>query len=205
MTQLITPRAILPGFVSRRVRIIVSGLMVAGLLGGVAPVFVASQIEATNRPEFCGSCHEMQVFHETWKDSVHGSAAGGVVSASCTDCHLPPADNGMVKYLATKGMSGARDILSHVRGSETDWVANLSSRNEFVYEDGCRKCHVELVAPEMPLKAFRAHRAVESGETSATCADCHSGVGHGDLKQKLQGIDDTPTLMLADAGRTATR
>ena len=73
-------------------------------------------------------------------------------------------------------------------------MANLERREVYTMEASCRTCHVDLVAPKIPLKAYLAHRDYTIGQTTETCVSCHSDVGHGNLKH---------TLTERDAARTA--
>ncbi len=161
--------------------------LTVGALSTAVPLVVVAQIESTNSPEFCASCHEMEVFRETWENSTHGSGMNGTIGASCTDCHLPPAEDGIVSYLFAKGTSGLKDLLHHAMGRETDWLGKRDHRADFVYEAGCQKCHVNLESPGTSLKAFSAHRDFSTGEIKASCVDCHEGVGHGQLASVLKG------------------
>ncbi|NIA15511.1 MAG: acetyl-CoA carboxyl transferase [Nitrospiraceae bacterium] len=174
--------------------LLIAGIIVGGGAASVGAILTANMVEATNTAEFCAACHEMEVFRETWAESPHGTAAKGIVSAICVDCHLPPAEDGIVHYLYAKGMSGIRDLTYHTLGIEPDWVANLERREEYTMEESCRKCHLDLVAPEIPLKAYLAHRDYTIGQTTETCISCHSNVGHGNLKH---------TLTVRNAARTA--
>ncbi len=169
---------------SRGFKQFVGGGVVGGVLMGIVALFSAHMVEATSDAEFCGSCHEMDLFCETWEEGPHGPAQRGIVGAKCTDCHLP--HEGIVKYLAIKGKTGAHDVIAHILKKETDWLANREHREEFTYESGCRKCHVELEVPGISLKGFKAHRDYKTGETKETCISCHFDAGHKDLEERLQ-------------------
>ncbi len=163
-------------------------VFVRGLIAGIvfATVFIIFQIgiiEHTSTPEFCASCHSMEQFHTAWEEGIHGTGKKGIIVARCVDCHLPH-DN-LAHYLWAKGISGTKDTVATIFGYQPDWIKNLERSEEYTYESGCRKCHVNLVAPGIPLKAFKAHRQYELGETNKTCISCHKDVGHGDLKLKL--------------------
>jgi len=164
-------------------------IFVKGLVIGIvaATLFIIIQIgiiESTSTVEFCASCHSMETFHQAWVNGKHGVGKKGIVVAKCVDCHLPH-DN-MVHYLWAKGIAGTKDAVATVFGYEPDWIENLEEREEYTYESGCRRCHVNLVAPGIPIKAFTAHRQYELGETDKTCISCHTDVGHGDLKSILK-------------------
>jgi len=151
------------------------------LAAGAALVasFSYHMIEATGEPEYCKTCHEMEQFHDAWQSGAHGSEEKGVRKATCVDCHLP--HDGTLNYLVTKARTGMHDLWAHYTGVETDWEARLDMRNSYTYDSGCRKCHVELVAPGISIKAINAHRDYRLEATEKTCVDCHYETGHGDL------------------------
>ncbi len=150
---------------------------------------VASVIKSTNRVEFCASCHEMGLFYETWKESVHGRAEKGVVRAKCVDCHLPYSN--MAAYLYKKAKKGISHYSAHITKKEIDWLSVVEKNRSYLkgeYDRGCKTCHKSLVAPEISLKAFRAHRAYETGQTNRSCVTCHNNIGHKDLKDALNEL-----------------
>ncbi|MBL7077427.1 MAG: NapC/NirT family cytochrome c [Kiritimatiellae bacterium] len=55
-------------------------------------VLIAGAEYATSRPSFCGSCHIMDTYHETWEKSEH--AEEGV---TCVDCHYAPGEHHTLK------------------------------------------------------------------------------------------------------------
>jgi len=162
------------------------GLVVGGVITAFLSLMTAEMVERTGGEEFCTSCHEMSVFGETWKEGFHGTMKDGIVVAQCTDCHLPH-DN-VVHYMTEKAKSGMKDVSSHLLNKTPDWIENLEHREEFTFESGCTKCHVELVAPGISRKAYRAHRDYITGETKETCISCHTDAGHHELKKKLKKI-----------------
>src|SRR5262245_29612472 len=42
----------------------------------------------TSRPSFCGSCHVMDPYYESWSHDTHGAKIG----ALCVDCHYAPGE-----------------------------------------------------------------------------------------------------------------
>jgi len=170
----------------RRVIVALCVVLGLGLVAGVSSVSSLALIEATNTAGFCASCHEMELFHETWISSDHGSVKKGAISASCIDCHLPSPHEGVMQYLIAKARSGTKDIVCHLLGIEPDWSENLERREEYTYESGCRKCHEELTAPEISLKAILAHKDYNAGATTESCISCHVESGHGDLSGRLR-------------------
>lgn len=119
-------------------------------------------------------------------ESSHGTAAKGIAVAECVDCHLP---HGTVFYLATKAKSGFNDAIAHIFKSNYNWIEKREHRDRYTYESGCKRCHENLVAPEITIKAYMAHRDYLIGATDKSCAYCHTDIGHGDLLWKLQLIE----------------
>ncbi len=168
---------------SGRARIIIPSFVLGGLAAAALSVVAAVLVEHTGDDVFCGKCHEMDVYCETWETSAHGTAQKGIQVANCVDCHLPH-DN-PVGYILFKAKKGIHDVSAHLRGIRPGGISRLEAREEYTFESGCLKCHKELVAPGISLKAFTAHRDYMTGETTKSCITCHTDVGHGDLKSVL--------------------
>ncbi len=165
----------------------VIGLVVVFLVAIFLSLTTASIVKSTSTVDFCASCDEMQIFYDTWEKSIHGKAKKGVIKAKCVDCHLP--HNGIVTYLLDKAKFGIHDYTVHISKKELDWEAKWKTRKpdvQMAYESGCRKCHKNLIAPGIPLKAFKAHRKYELGETRKNCISCHKDAGHGDLLKAIR-------------------
>ena len=53
-----------------------------GLLGfGFVGLLIFVQISST--PQFCGTCHNMKPYYQSWKHSKHNKIA-------CVECHISP-------------------------------------------------------------------------------------------------------------------
>jgi len=164
-------------------RTIIPSFVLGGIAATALSLVAAVLVEHTGDDAFCGKCHEMDVYCETWKTSTHGTAHKGIEVAKCVDCHLP--HTGPVRYLFAKAKTGMHDTVAHLRGIKPGGIESLEDREEYTFESGCLQCHKELVAPGISLKAFTAHRDYLTGETTKTCISCHTDVGHGDLKSVL--------------------
>lgn len=140
-------------------------------------------VEETGSPEYCISCHEMQFFYDTWNMASHGASYDGTRKAGCVDCHLPHEGTG--KYIVAKTIFGINDVWAHFTKKDIDWLALRDKRIGHVFDSGCKQCHIELVAPGIPIKAIMAHRDYNVGQTEKRCVDCHQVVGHGDLTWEL--------------------
>lgn len=168
---------------SRKLLTLIAIVSFLAFLGSVS-LLSFHVIEHTSTAEYCATCHEMEYFHQMWEQGPHGMQGDGVVKATCTDCHLPHGSTW--NYLVAKARSGMRDMWAHALGREPDWEARLDKYEEFTYQSGCDKCHKKIVAGDIPLKAYTAHRDYRTGETDKTCIECHRDAGHGDLKTKLK-------------------
>ena len=155
-------------------------------------------LETTKTNEFCGQCHEMEPFVTAWEHGPHGIGPKGVVRAQCVDCHLPSPEATPMSYILTKARLGINDSIQHYRtgGVGIDWEGKLEHHGDYLFSGGCKRCHKTLVAPEISLKAYHAHKAFELGETEKICVDCHFTAGHGDLRTVIReafGDEETQT------------
>lgn len=57
-------------------------LILVGLPLGIGAEYYTSQ------PQFCGSCHIMDPYYESWSDDVHAGSG----HAACVDCHYAPGE-----------------------------------------------------------------------------------------------------------------
>ena len=49
--------------------------LTGGVASGLAIVALWTSIEISSRPQFCGSCHVMEPYYESWRGSRHGNVA----------------------------------------------------------------------------------------------------------------------------------
>lgn len=61
----------------------------------------------TGRPQFCGSCHVMDPYYESWSHDLHGAKLG----AKCIDCHYAPGERLTIKA-KFKGLSQVASYFS---------------------------------------------------------------------------------------------
>lgn len=64
----------------RRARAII---LIVSLFIALGLVVIAVSAELSSTPTFCGSCHIMQPYFESWQASTHSEVP-------CVDCHIPP-------------------------------------------------------------------------------------------------------------------
>jgi cytochrome c-type protein NapC len=142
-------------------------------------------LEATNRTEFCVSCHEMEsnVYQEL-QGTIHFTNRSGV-RAGCPDCHVP---HEWTNKIARK-MQASKEVWGHLFGSidtrekfldlrrhmaEREW-ARMAANNSLE----CRNCHSTEamdLSRQNPRAAAAHERFLFSGER--TCIDCHKGIAH---------------------------
>lgn len=61
----------------------------------------------TAQPDFCGSCHIMDPYYESWHSDIHGARLG----VRCVDCHYAPGEQHTFKA-KFKGLSQAASYFS---------------------------------------------------------------------------------------------
>jgi len=130
--------------------------IVLGVLFAVV-LFAASAI-ATDRPDFCPSCHEMRPYFTAWRQGPHSDVW-------CIDCHVEP---GMPDRFAHKFVA-LGEVVSHVRGD----VSFPRAAPPSVPDERCLACHETIDTTELP-KAFDHQAHEEQG----SCQSCHSDTGH---------------------------
>jgi cytochrome c nitrite reductase small subunit len=124
----------------------------AGLYAGFA-----FSLQATDQPEFCGSCHVMFEPVRTQQASMHAELA-------CNDCHTPLAT---VPQMIFKAQSGAKDFYLNTLGKVSD-VTLVSAKTKAVVNANCVHCHTMTI------------NNVAENVTAAKqyCTDCHRSVPH---------------------------
>ena len=150
---------------SRFARIIIY-LAGFGVLAGVLGLFMAfgppKLFAKTSSPEFCGSCHVMEMEYEAWFHS------GAHKRATCVDCHLP--NDTLARHLAWKTLDGVHDVIRFNTGQVSDYL-RLSDRGAGVVQENCQRCHAETMS-----------RVSEDRQ----CWSCHRRMSH-----RLSGSMDT--------------
>lgn len=162
-------------------------LLVAGFFSGI--IFWGgfnTGMEATNKMEFCISCHEMRdnVYQE-YKKTIHYSNRTGV-RAICSDCHVPK-DWG---HKVLRKLQASEEIYEKIIG----WVDTpekfeahrmemaTSEWNRMKASDSveCRNCHnYEGMDMEIQDKsAKKKHTQAMAPGSGKTCIDCHKGIAH---------------------------
>ena len=124
-------------------------------------------MEASSKPPFCGSCHIMKPYYESWKDSNHANI-------DCVDCHIPP---GITAELRKK-----YEALSMVvRYFTATYGTNPWAEVE---DTACLDCHERrlLVGQEMfgsVMFDHGPHLAELRRGKRLRCTSCHSQMVQG--------------------------
>jgi cytochrome c-type protein NapC len=137
----------------------------------------------TNRPEFCVSCHSMDVVNEEYQQSIHFKNASGI-QATCADCHVPQAFGSLLKAKILAAKDVYHEIVGtidtpekfearrwHLANVVWDKMAASDSRE-------CRSCHEfsSMDYEAQGRKVARRHQRAE--KDGKTCIACHKGVAH---------------------------
>jgi len=116
----------------------------------------------TSRDSYCGSCHIMETYYETWEKSTHARIP-------CVDCHNESGAIGLVK--------GKSALFRQV-------VVNVIFRPDKVKGPGampngnCIACHAEhrKITSGADLKLPAAHHKMK--DNPFQCVDCHRLLVH---------------------------
>lgn len=182
-----------PSFWSRRLiwGTTVSGAVIFFVVGIIFWGGFNTAMEATNTTEFCIGCHEMEAnVYQEYKPSIHFSNRTGV-RAGCPDCHVPkPWIHKVVRKI-----QASKEVFSWLTGkldtkekfnehrfelAQSVWHAMKSTDSR-----ECRNCHnFESMNPEFQKPRARKQH-LNAFETGQTCIDCHKGIAHHNVRDKL--------------------
>ena len=167
-----------------------------GLLVGVfAMVALGGTMNKTSTSEYCMSCHVHEQADADWKKSLHYNSKSGV-KTDCIECHLPPKEDGFLKYYMAKSKMGAKDIWTKMTkdADKIDWESKreLEHARKIVHNATCEKCHVNLYPEGISDDGITAHLHYEENveKLGLDCISCHLNVGHdmpGYQHKRLEG------------------
>lgn len=81
-------------------------LLLAGTLALVGLMFGMEYV--TSRPGFCGSCHNMQAYHQSWQKDIHSQE--GII---CVECHYAPGE----QHTLHAKLGGLSRLVSYASGA----------------------------------------------------------------------------------------
>jgi len=141
--------------------------LLVGIPAGAA--FTYLTFEVSSQPRFCGSCHIMTPYYESWRTSKHNQIA-------CVECHIPP---GITSELRKK-----YEALSMV----ARYFTGTYSTNPWTEVDdrSCLRtgCHVKriLLGREVyngVLFDHQPHLTEMRRQKQLRCTSCHSQIVQG--------------------------
>lgn len=134
---------------------------------GIAAAFVG--IQTSSQPAFCGTCHIMKPYYESWKTSTHNDVP-------CVECHIPP---GIASELQKK-YEALSMVVKYFTGTYgTNPWAEIS--DEACLRPGCHEQRL-LVGREVfqnVLFDHRPHLLEMRREKKLRCTSCHSQIVQG--------------------------
>jgi len=150
-----------------KLRAVTLVLYAGGLVIGLVLVAIFGAVQVSSTPTFCGSCHIMEPYYESWVDSGHNEIA-------CVDCHIPP---GVTAELEKKYQAIAM-VARYFTGTygTRPWAE--------VEDSACLSCHERrlLVGKEVfgdILFDHRPHLTELRRGKKLRCTSCHSQIVQG--------------------------
>ena len=178
--------------------------IIAAVLGGLSLgvcffLSVAAVDSKTSSNEYCLSCHYHEEADAMWKMSAHFQNGSGVIT-DCAACHLPPKENGAMRYYMTKAGMGVKDMWTKMTKDkdEIDWASkrDVDYAAGIVPNESCLKCHGNLFPEGISDDGIAAHLYYDENakKLNLQCISCHLNAGHhieGYTHKKLKGTVDT--------------
>lgn len=132
---------------------------------GLISLFLA--VEISSQPRFCGSCHVMEPYYQSWVDSSHQDVA-------CVDCHIPPG----VAQEVRKKYEALSMVVSYFTGTygTNPWAE--------IDDAACLRCHERrlLAGKELfgdILFNHTPHLTELRRGKRLRCTSCHSQIVQG--------------------------
>jgi cytochrome c nitrite reductase small subunit len=144
---------------SRKRIVVIAVLLAVVVLGGAG---AAGLWRYHEQPEFCGTCHVMDPYLESWQSLSLGANAHARHDVACLDCHEPTVDQQM------------NELMVYIQG---DYEVPLKG---FKYpKEACLECHEhgsyeQLVEMTAGLEAETGANPHGSHYGEMECRLCHS-------------------------------
>ena len=163
-------------------------LILAGLAGALLMLLMIpvghKVIEYKESPEFCSSCHSMDIAVEEYQQSMHFKNNSGV-SADCADCHIPPGVDGVVR-----SVKAVKEVYHHILGTidtPEKYEENRMRMAKQAWADfdksqssACRTCHtydaMDFAKQHDSAGAKQMKDAFAANDQN--CVTCHRGIAH---------------------------
>ena len=184
---------------------------IIGLLLGFSIFIVLDYYyNKSSENESCMACHVHPKAEDSWKQSSHYNNESGVMT-KCVACHLPP--EGTFKHFTAKASTGMKDVWSYLTKKKEDIDFESKSELEYavniVYNESCKKCHVNLFPQGISDDGVAAHLYYEENEEKfdLQCISCHLDAGHvipGYQHEKMVKAPVDTTLATFDSATVVT-
>jgi nitrate/TMAO reductase-like tetraheme cytochrome c subunit len=125
----------------------------------------------TSRPSFCGSCHIMKLYYDSWKKDKHSNE-----NVTCVDCHYPPGEQRALK----SKFKGLGQLFTYL-GSADETVRKRAR----IDDQSCTtaKCHPREQYVEKEFKFLKAYPFVHKTHEEKLiegqklhCNTCHQHI-----------------------------
>lgn len=126
----------------------------------------------TSRDSFCGSCHIMQPYYNSWIKSTHAKA-------SCVSCHNDP---GLTGWTAAKAALFRQVVAAVIfRPDKINDGAPVPNSN-------CIHCHAEnrKITMQNDLKLPAGHHKMKGNPYR--CVDCHKNLVHSKTPKQKNAV-----------------
>ena len=141
-------------------------------------------MEATNKLEFCISCHEMRdnVYQE-YKKTIHYQNRTGV-RAICSDCHVPKDwGHKMLRKIQASNevwgkITGYIDTPEKFESHRMELATHEWARMKGSDSRECRNCHNFDAMSGVIQKQTIYNKHMKAKAEGGTCIDCHKGIAH---------------------------
>ena len=141
-------------------------------------------MEATNKLEFCISCHEMRdnVYQE-YKKTIHYQNRTGV-RAVCSDCHVPKDwGHKMLRKIQASNevwgkITGYIDTPEKFESHRMELATHEWARMKGSDSRECRNCHNFDAMSGVIQKQTIYNKHMKAKAEGGTCIDCHKGIAH---------------------------
>jgi nitrate/TMAO reductase-like tetraheme cytochrome c subunit len=152
-----------------------------GLVAALGLVGLVTAVEVSSRPAFCGSCHIMKPYYESWQGSSHHNVA-------CVECHIPPGVTAEIRkkyealsmvaryFTGTYGTNPWTEIddSACLRCHERRLLAGRELFGEIFFD---HTPHLTQMRRGKKLRCTSCHSQIVQGShiavTAATCLLCH--------------------------------
>ncbi len=140
------------------------------IVAGVLVLFIVLAYEFTETPTFCGICHDMKPYVESWKSSSHKNVA-------CIQCHYEP---GFFNHLKGKWRDGQLSLAYFITGKHPS-KPHAVIGDESCLQEGCH--NKELLKNSILFKNVVFNHALHLEELrrgkKLRCTTCHAQIVQG--------------------------